>query len=306
MWREIKLYDRLISRRYNIGDDEKVKKQIRLSGLPTILPLILLTVMFVFLPLFGMVADSFQSADQQGFTLGNYIEILENPVYSYSIKNSLYLSVLSTIVGIIVSFFIALSIMQVGGKLQNCVMAILNMVSNFAGIPLATAFIVILGNSGVLVMALSLVGIDLSEVFSLYSVDGLLLLFIYFQIPLGTLMLLPAFQGLRQEWKEAADLMGASSVQYWIKVGIPVMMPSIADTISLLFANALTTYATVLMLTATNIPLLAIKISTMFTGERLQQPELGSALTIVMLFIMFIAIAAMYAVKKGYGKGGNN
>ena len=306
MWREIKLYDRLISRRYNIGDDEKVKKQIRLSGLPTILPLILLTVMFVFLPLFGMVADSFQSADQQGFTLGNYIEILENPVYSYSIKNSLYLSVLSTIVGIIVSFFIALSIMQVGGKLQNCVMAILNMVSNFAGIPLATAFIVILGNSGVLVMALSLVGIDLSEVFSLYSVDGLLLLFIYFQIPLGTLMLLPAFQGLRQEWKEAADLMGASSVQYWIKVGIPVMMPSIADTISLLFANALTTYATVLMLTATNIPLLAIKISTMFTGERLQQPELGSALTIVMLFIMFIAIATMYAVKKGYGKGGNN
>ena len=306
MWREIKLYDRLISRRYNIGDDEKVKKQIRLSGLPTILPLILLTVMFVFLPLFGMVADSFQSADQQGFTLWNYIEILENPVYSYSIKNSLYLSVLSTIVGIIVSFFIALSIMQVGGKLQNCVMAILNMVSNFAGIPLATAFIVILGNSGVLVMALSLVGIDLSEVFSLYSVDGLLLLFIYFQIPLGTLMLLPAFQGLRQEWKEAADLMGASSVQYWIKVGIPVMMPSIADTISLLFANALTTYATVLMLTATNIPLLAIKISTMFTGERLQQPELGSALTIVMLFIMFIAIAAMYAVKKGYGKGGNN
>ena len=296
----------MIPRWYNIGDDEKVKKQIRLSGLPTILPLILLTVMFVFLPLFGMVADSFQSADQQGFTLGNYIEILENPVYSYSIKNSLYLSVLSTIVGIIVSFFIALSIMQVGGKLQNCVMAILNMVSNFAGIPLATAFIVILGNSGVLVMALSLVGIDLSEVFSLYSVDGLLLLFIYFQIPLGTLMLLPAFQGLRQEWKEAADLMGASSVQYWIKVGIPVMMPSIADTISLLFANALTTYATVLMLTATNIPLLAIKISTMFTGERLQQPELGSALTIVMLFIMFIAIAVMYAVKKGYGKGGNN
>ena len=283
-----------------------MKKQIRLSGLPTILPLILLTVMFVFLPLFGMVADSFQSADQQGFTLGNYIEILENPVYSYSIKNSLYLSVLSTIVGIIVSFFIALSIMQVGGKLQNFVMAVLNMVSNFAGIPLATAFIVILGNSGVLVMALSLAGIDLSEVFSLYSVDGLLLLFIYFQIPLGTLMLLPAFQGLRQEWKEAADLMGASSVQYWIKVGIPVMMPSIADTISLLFANALTTYATVLMLTATNIPLLAIKISTMFTGERLQQPELGSALTIVMLFIMFIAIAVMYAVKKGYGKGGNN
>ena len=283
-----------------------MKKQIRLSGLPTILPLILLTVMFVFLPLFGMVADSFQAADQQGFTLGNYIEILENPVYSYSIKNSLYLSVLSTIVGIIVSFFIALSIMQVGGKLQNFVMAVLNMVSNFAGIPLATAFIVILGNSGVLVMALSLAGIDLSEVFSLYSVDGLLLLFIYFQIPLGTLMLLPAFQGLRQEWKEAADLMGASSVQYWIKVGIPVMMPSIADTISLLFANALTTYATVLMLTATNIPLLAIKISTMFTGERLQQPELGSALTIVMLFIMFIAIAVMYAVKKGYGKGGNN
>lgn len=119
-------------------------------------------------------------------------------------------------------------------------------------------------------------------------------------------MLLPAFQAIRQEWKEAADLMGASSLYYWARVGIPVMLPSIADTLSLLFANALTTYATVLMLTATNVPLLPIKIATMFTGEMVQQKELGSALTIVMLLIMFAFLLLMAIIKKLFCRGGNN
>lgn len=269
----------------------------------TMLPLLALAFMFIFLPLLGMIRDSFLTKDG-AVTLGNYIEVFTKAIYHYAIKNSLYLSVVSTFIGIVIAFAVALSITMVGGRLQNTVLSILNMVSNFAGIPLATAFIVILGNSGIFITALKMIGVGWAEQFNLYSVDGLMLLFVYFQIPLGTLMLLPAFQAIRSEWKEAADLMGASSFCYWMRVGIPVMMPSIADTLSLLFANALTTYATVLMLTATNVPLLPIKIATMFTGEMVQQKELGSALTIVMLFIMFAFILLMTGVKKIFCKGG--
>lgn len=282
-----------------------MKKGNGLKNCITLLPLLLLAAMFVFLPLAGMIKDSFLTTEG-AFTFGNYVEVFTKSIYHYAITNSLYLSVISTVIGIVISFAVALSITLVGGRLQNTVLSILNMVSNFAGIPLATAFIVILGKSGIFILALSMLGLDFLQEFNLYSVDGLMVLFVYFQIPLGTLMLLPAFQAIRQEWKEASDLMGASSFRYWTRVGIPVMMPSIADTISLLFANALTTYATVLMLTATNVPLLPIKIATMFTGEMVQQKELGSALTIVMLLIMFVVIMLTGAVKKIFKKGGNN
>ena len=274
-----------------------MKKLQNIGKWLTAVPLFLLALMFIAFPLFGMVKDSFLSKEGV-ITLANYFEVLSKPIYHSAIKNSLYLSFLSTLIGLAVSFLMALSITQIGKKTQGIVQSILNMTSNFAGLPLSFAFVVILGNSGILIAFLSSLGISILENFNLYSVDGLLLLFIYFQLPLGTLMLLPAFQGIRKEWKEAAELMGASPWYFWMKIGIPIIFSSIADTCSLLFANALTAYATIVMLVTTNVPILAVKITSMFTGEMAQQKELGSALSIVMLLIMFAVIWLCNVAKK--------
>lgn len=274
-----------------------MKKLQNIGKWLTAVPLFLLALMFIAFPLFGMVKDSFLSKEGV-ITLANYFEVLSKPIYHSAIKNSLYLSFLSTLIGLAVSFLMALSITQIGEKTQGIVQSILNMTSNFAGLPLSFAFVVILGNSGILIAFLSSLGISILENFNLYSVDGLLLLFIYFQLPLGTLMLLPAFQGIRKEWKEAAELMGASPWYFWMRIGIPIIFSSIADTCSLLFANALTAYATIVMLVTTNVPILAVKITSMFTGEMAQQKELGSALSIVMLLIMFAVIWLCNVAKK--------
>ena len=278
-----------------------MKKLQNISKWLTAVPLLLLAFMFIAFPLFGMIRDSFLSTEGS-VTLANYMEIMSKPVYHSAIRNSLYLSFLSTVIGLAVSFLMALSITQIGERSQGIVQSILNMTSNFAGLPLSFAFVVILGNSGILIAFLSSIGIGILENFNLYSVDGLLLLFIYFQLPLGTLMLLPAFQGVKAEWKEAAELMGASPFYFWIKVGIPVIFSSLADTCSLLFANALTAYATIVMLVTTNVPILAVKITSMFTGEMAQQKELGSALSIVVLLIMFAVICICNILKKSVGK----
>lgn len=278
-----------------------MKKLQSISRWLTAVPLFLLAFMFIVLPLFGMVKDSFLSTEGV-LTAANYAEILTKPIYHSAVKNSLYLSFLSTVIGLAVSFLMALSITQIGERKQGWVQSILNMTSNFAGLPLSFAFVVILGNSGILIAFLSSIGIGILESFNLYSVNGLLLLFIYFQLPLGTLMLLPAFQGIRAEWKEAAKLMGASPFHFWTKVGIPIIFPALADTFSLLFANALTAYATIVMLVTTNVPILAVKITSMFTGEMAQQKELGSALSIVMLAIMFAVICGCNLLKKGVSR----
>lgn len=283
-----------------------MKKLKKLKNTITILPLIVLAFLFMLLPIFSMIGKSFTTPETGGFTLNNFIEIFTQPIYTVATKNSLYLSFLSTIIGLAISFLIALSINEIGKKGQGRFLSLLNMVSNFAGLPLCFAFIVILGNTGIFVLALKAIGINLMSVFKLYSMQGLLLLFVYFQLPLGSLMLVPAFQAINPAWKEASELLEASPFKFWLRIGIPVMLPSLLDTFALLFANAITAYATVLLLVTTSIPLLPVKITTMFTGEMTPQKEMGSALAIWMIVIMLLVICICNLLKKLLYKGGDN
>ena len=279
-------------------------RKFKVKNTITMLPLLILALFFIFLPIASMLKDSFTMPEAGGFTLDNYKTILTDSVYIVATKNSIYLSLISSVVGLILSFFIAYSINEIGKKGQNRVLSILNMVSNFVGLPLYFAFVVILGNTGVFVLALRAIGINLSSVFRLYSMDGLMLLFIYFQIPLGSLMLVPAFQAIQPAWREAAELLEAPPWKFWTRIGIPVLMPSILDTFGLLFANAITAYATVILLVTTSIPLLPVKITTMFTGEMTQQKDMGSALAIWMVFLMLLVIAVCNFIKKRLCRGG--
>lgn len=284
---------------------EKIRADRVTRYLPA-LPFFLLAIFFLLAPLSNMVRESFISPETGALTLSNYLSVLTKPIYLASMRNSLYLTVLSTVAGLIVSFIAAMAAAQASRKLSGKFLAILNMVANFAGLPLAFAFIILLGTSGVLQEVLQQFGIHILDDFNLYSSQGLLLVFIYFQIPLGTLVLLPSFQSIRKEWKESAALMKASPLQFWWHIGIPVLLPSLTDTFSMLFANALTAYATPFMLMSTNYPLLPIKITSMFTGEMAQQQELGSALSITMMLIMLLVIFLCNMIKKHFYKGGNS
>ena len=282
-----------------------MKKKYQLKNMVTMVPLLLLATFFIFLPIFSMIKDSFTMPEVGGFTLQNYITILTDSIYVVATKNSIYLSFVSALVGLVISFFIAYSVNEIGLKGRDRMMSLLNMVSNFAGLPLYFAFVVILGNTGIFVLALKAIGVNLTEYFKLYSIDGLMLLFIYFQIPLGSLMLIPAFEAIKPAWKEAAEILQASSLKFWTRIGVPVLLPSLLDTFGLLFANAITAYATVILLVTTSIPLLPVKITTMFTGEMTPQREMGAALAIWMIVLMLSVIFICNFIKKKLYKGGD-
>ena len=281
-----------------------MQKKYQLKNMLTMIPLLLLATFFIFLPLASMIKDSFTMPEVGGFTINNYLTIISDPIYQVATKNSLYLSTFSALAGLVISFFIAWAVNEIGPKGQDRMMSLLNMVSNFAGLPLYFAFVVILGNTGVFVLALKAIGINLSSVFKLYSIDGLMLLFIYFQIPLGSLMLIPAFEAIKSAWKEAAEILQATKLQFWTRIGVPVLLPSLLDTFGLLFANAITAYATVILLVTTSIPLLPVKITTMFTGEMVPQREMGAALAIWMILLMLSVIFICNFLKKKLYKGG--
>jgi putative spermidine/putrescine transport system permease protein len=286
---------------YRAASRKSLKNAVHL--LPVI-PFALLSFLFLFLPLLGMMVNSFMHGGKKGgYSLQNYIGIFSKATFLACIKNSLYLSFYSALIGLLLSFITALAITKISKSSQGRYLSFVNMFSNFAGLPLAFGFMFMIGNAGIIVLLLRHVNFDLYRYFNLYSSMGLLLLFVYFQIPLGTLLLFPGFQAIKKEWKEAAVLMKAGSFQFWRLVGIPALIPSLAGTYGMLFANALTAFATPFMLMSTNYPLLPIKITSMYTGEMTAQPEMGSALSMVMIVIMLAVIGLCNLFKKIFYKG---
>lgn len=104
------------------------------------------------------------------------------------------------------------------------------------------------------------------------------------------LIIVPALDGMKKEWREASENLGASALQYWLHVGIPVLLPSLLAAFILLFGNAFGAYATAYALTGGLINLVPILIGAQVRGNVLHDPNLGYALALGMVIIMAVSI----------------
>ena len=270
-----------------------------------LVPFLIVAMLYEIVPLITVIVKSFQPDGGTGFTLENYQSVFSKLLYQKAIINSIKISLTSAVAGIIIAFLGARAAHQHQGKLNHVFMTVLNMVSNFAGIPLAFAYMILLGNAGLVVNIGKELGISALSTYNLYTMNGMSLIYIYFQIPLSTLLLIPAFDGVQKQWKESCTLLGGTQGTFWRKVGIPVLMPSILGTFSVLFANALAAYATIYALMMDNIALLPVQIAGCFTGEVKIRAGLGGALSVVMMAIMVIMILITNGLSRRFQKGGN-
>ncbi|WP_137279473.1 ABC transporter permease [Pseudomonas rhizoryzae] len=253
-----------------------------------LLPFLLVFGAFQLAPLAWIALNSFQASDGS-WGLANYGEILGSPFYLQAIRLSLEISLWSSVLGLVISLIGAYSLTRVESRLRGFVVAFTNMTSNFAGVPLAFAFIILLGINGCLTLALQRLG--LLESFNLYNRGGLILIYTYFQIPLGVLLLLPAFEALKQDWREAAALLGAGTWQYWRHIGLPVLSPALIGTFIILLANALGAYATVYALTSGNFNVVPVRIAALVSGDIDLEPNLAAALA--MLLVAFMTLITL-------------
>lgn len=243
---------------------------------------------FLIAPIAVTVIYSFKSAESQNWSVTNYIEVLKNQYYLQAFWNSFLISVFSSLFALIASIFACFAIRACAPGIQEKLLVLSNMTSNFAGVPLAFAFIILLGNNGAFTIFLKNVKLPVS--FDLYSWKGLAVVYTYFQLPLAVLLLYPAFSGIRDEWKEAAALLGASSLQFWRYVGLPVLMPCFLGTFSLLFANAMGAYATAYALAGSSFNLITIRIAQLIAGDIFLKPELAGAMAVLLGAILWLSI----------------
>jgi putative spermidine/putrescine transport system permease protein len=256
-----------------------------------LMPFAIFAVLFLLLPTMYIVVGAFRTADG-AFTFQN-IAGLFTPSIMAAYWISIRISVASALLGCLIGFAIAAAIV-LGGLpkgIRGPLLTFSGVASNFAGVPLAFAFLATLGRLGLVTILLrEWFGINIYAMgFNLLSFWGLTIVYLYFQIPLMILIITPALDGLKREWREAASILGATGFQYWRYVALPILLPSLLGTFALLFANAFGAVATAYALTGSSLSIVPIVLFAQIRGDVLQDPHLGYALAFGMIVVTGIA-----------------
>jgi putative spermidine/putrescine transport system permease protein len=209
------------------------------------------------------------------------------------------LSILASVLPGILGFLLAYAIFTAkrGTVLRQVCVTASGVFANFGGVPLAFLFIATLGTTGMATRWLTDLGFNpYNHGFTLYTLAGVVVVYMYFQIPLMVLVILPALEGLRPSWREAAENLGAGAWRYWRHVGIPVLLPSFLGSVLLLFGSAFSAYATAEALTSGTIPLTSIQIGSFLNGNVLAgEQNVGKALGLGMVLIIAV-VMVLYVI----------
>ncbi|WP_312945398.1 ABC transporter permease subunit [Agrobacterium sp.] len=278
----------------NTGATRQTSKRPRLPlDWLGVVPFLIFVVLFLFLPTMKIVIGAFQNPDGS-FTLDN-IKGLYTPSIITAYWISIKISIASALLGCLIGFGVAAAVVLGGlpNWIRSPLLTFSGVASQFAGVPLAFAFIATLGPVGLVTVFLKTqLGLDLRLMgFNLLSFWGLTITYLFFQIPLMILIITPALDGLKREWREAAEILGASGFQYWRMVAFPILLPSILGTMSLLFANAFGAVATAIALTGSSLSIVPILLFAQIRGDVLGNPHLGYALAFGMIVLTGIANA---------------
>ena len=256
-----------------------------------IAPFLIFALLFLIFPTIYLVAGAFLTPDGS-FTLKNIADLF-TPSIMNSYWISIKVSVVSALGGALIGFYLAWALVMGGlpAWVRHAFLTFSGVASNFAGVPLAFAFIATIGRLGlVTVLMVELFGFNLySTGFNLYSFIGLTITYMYFQIPLMVLIITPALDGMKKEWREAASILGATTGQYWLRVALPILWPSLLGTTLLLFANAFGAIATAIALTGSSLNIVPIQLYAQIRGDVLHNANLGYAMALGMIVITGIS-----------------
>jgi putative spermidine/putrescine transport system permease protein len=262
-------------------------------------PFLAFLVLFLIGPAISVFSQALRGANGEfGFaSMGEAFSGQNLDAFWFSITFSAGAAAVGTILGTLLAY-VAASITR-PRWLRNAVTAFSGVAANMGGLPLAFAFLSLLGRQGLGTKLLNGVGIDLyAGDFGLGEVTGLVTVYSYFNIPLMVLVILPAIDGLKPAWREACSSLGGNSSIYWRRVGLPVLAPSILGGFILLFANSFSAYATAAQLTD-NSKIVPLRIGFFLGGDvSVGEDAVGYALAAWMIVIMAVAMILYWALRR--------
>ena len=262
------------------------------AGRIAVLPLLIFVAVAFGVPAVAMAYGAFTTyapGQPTSYTGGNLTSSLSGG-YLDALLGSVRLSATAALIATVGGLLLAQAVVTSRFEtLRHAVLSASGVLANFGGVPLAFAFVATLGNAGVLTTRLHLAGAG----WSLYTFWGLVLVYLYFLIPLMVLSVIPALDGLRRQWREAAQNNGASLVQYWRHVALPVLTPSLLGGFVLLFGSAFAAYATAAAMVGASVPLITLQIADALNGNvsaDASNVALAMSLDMVVVSILVMAL----------------
>ncbi|WP_327715868.1 ABC transporter permease subunit [Streptomyces sp. NBC_00490] len=272
-----------------------VKRRRRSLGWLAVVPLLAFTAVAFGLPAWAILDGAFTVKTTGGFGTANLTASLQG-AYLTALVGSVKLSAVSAVLAALFGLPLAQAVVTSRHRaLREAVLTASGVLANFGGVPLAFAFVATLGNAGVLTRHLGLT----DKGWDLYSFWGLVIVYLYFLIPLMILTITPALEGLRVQWREAAQNNGATTTQYWLHVALPVLAPSLLGGLVLLFGTAFAAYATAAAIVGSSIPLITLQIADALSGNVLVgQENVALALSLDMVLIAGLVMAVYLPLQR--------
>lgn len=261
--------------------------RVKILALSFALPLLAILLLFEIAPL-AIVAWNSLHDDDGALTLANYGEILGSRFQRSAFLTSVLISLGSACLGVALGLPIANILRFMPGPLRQAVLTYANIGSNFTGFPLAFAFIIMFGLSGSFTLLLARAGI--AEHLNIYSTAGLVVVYAYLQIQLAVLLLFPSIAAITGDIEEMAEMVGASRLAFWWRIGLPILAPSLIGSFILLFANAMGTYATAYALVGGNANLVTLRIGELAAGDVYSDPQLADTLATLLVLVLAVPV----------------
>ena len=264
-----------------------------------LVPFLAFLVIFLIIPALSVFSQALRDPDSTFGTTamrdafsGQNLE-----AFTFSITFSAGAAAVGTVLGTVLAY-VAASVRR-PRWLRNAVTSFSGVAANMGGLPLAFAFLSLLGRQGLGTKMMKAIGVDLyAGDFGLGEVSGLITVYSYFNIPLMLLVILPAIDGLRPAWREACQSLGGNHLVYWRRVGIPVLLPSILGGFILLFANSFSAYATAAQLTD-NSRIVPLRIGFFLGGDvSVGEDAVGYALAAWMIIIMGVSMTGYWILRR--------
>lgn len=290
-----------LPRRAESGADSPTPRAARSFAWLGLVPFTAYVLLFLAVPTVLAIGSGLFTKDGS-FTWAN-MGALGDPVVLTAFANSAGVSLLTALVGAVVGGLICYAVLGMNpqGGVRSTIDAAAGVLAQFGGVMLAFAFIATMGIQGVLKLFLQdAFGIDIyANGTWLYELPGLILPYIYFQIPLMVITFMPALAALRPAWAEANLTLGGTRASFWLRVGIPVLAPSFLASLLLLFANAFSSYATAAALASQGSQIVPLQIRAALTSETvLGRENLAGALALGMIVVVGVVMALYSLIQR--------
>ena len=268
------------------------------------IPYVIWMALFVVAPIIMVVIYAF-SASVGGFTLDNFAKM---GTYTVVFTRSFKLALIATAICVLIGYPVSYKMSKEGPRFQRLAMVLI-MLPMWMNFLLRTySWMAILENNGLLnqlfrkigLIALynNIFGTDISF-FRMINTQGAVVLgMVYNYLPFMILPIYSVIVKLDHSLIEAARDLGANSFQVFRRVILPLSLPGVLSGITMVFVPSVSTFAISKMLGGGTEMLLGDLIEQQYMGGA-YNPQLGAAISLVMMVIVVICMVVMNRFGEG-------